>query len=130
MWDELDSQKMKEEAKKAQEWILDLGHTVSRMSLYEKTMAIFWVMKNLVGRAEWDHQTPDLENSSPESSQTVISALIHSLEVSVKRVEDKIDFLTACLGFQYPTSSSSGATKPGCPGSSQHFSQDLSYILL
>ena len=83
-----------------------------------------------MGRAEWDRQSPNLDNSSPDSWQNAISAMIQSLEVSVKRVEDKIDFLTACLGFQYPTSSSSGATKPGCPGSSQHFSQDLSYILL
>ena len=59
-----------------------------------------------------------LDNSSPDSWQNVISVMIQSLEVSVKRVEDKIDFLTTCLGFQYPASSSTGATKPGCPGSS------------
>ena len=87
-------------------------------------------MKNLVGRAEWDNQSPNLDNSSLESWQTDISASIQSLEISVKWVQDKIDFLTACLGFQYPASSSSGATKPGCPGSSQHFAQDLSDILL
>ena len=45
LWDELDSQKLKEEAKKAQEWILDPGHTVGQTSLYEKTIAIFRVMK-------------------------------------------------------------------------------------
>ena len=67
LWDELESQKLKEEAKKVQEWILDPGHTLGRMSLNEKSIALFWVMKNLLDRAEWDHQSPDLDNSSHES---------------------------------------------------------------
>ena len=41
IWDKLYSQKLKEEDKKAQEWIPDPGHTVSRMSLYEKYVALF-----------------------------------------------------------------------------------------
>ena len=55
LWDEIDSQKLKEESKKAQEWILDPGHTMGHTNLYEKLVALFWVMKNLVGSAEWDH---------------------------------------------------------------------------
>ena len=109
---------------------MDLGHTVGHTSLNEKSVVLFWVMKNLVGRVEWDRQSLDSDNSYPESCQTAISTLIHSVEASVKRVEDKVDFLIACLGFQFPASSISGATKPGCPGSSQNFAQDLSYILL
>ena len=41
LWDEIDSQKLKEEAKKAQEWILDLGHIVGQTSLYEKPSRYF-----------------------------------------------------------------------------------------
>ena len=51
--------------------------------------------------------------------------MIQSLEVFVKKVEDKIDFLTMCLGFKYPAYSSADAIKPSCPGSSQHLAQDL-----
>ena len=130
LWDELDSQKLKEESKKTRECILDPCHTVGCTSLYEKSVALFWVMKNLVGRVEWDHQSPDSDNSSLESWQTAISMSIHSVEASVKQVEDKIDSLTACLGFQFPTSLISGATRPSCPGSSQNYPKDLSYILL
>ena len=109
---------------------MDLGHTMGRMSLYEKSVALFWVMKNLVGRAKWDRESPILENSSLDSWKNAILTMIHSLEVSVKRVEDKNDFLTTCLGFQFSVSLGTNAIKPSCPSSSQHFSQDLSYILL
>ena len=54
LWAKLDNQKLKEECKKVKEWILDPSHTVGCMSLYEKLVVMFWVMKNLVGWAKWD----------------------------------------------------------------------------
>ena len=59
LWEELDNQKLKEECKKVEEWILDPGHMVGRVSLYEKSVALFWVMKNLVGQASWDYHFED-----------------------------------------------------------------------
>ena len=41
LWAELDSQKLKEEFKRVQEWILDPGHAVGHTSLYEKLVALF-----------------------------------------------------------------------------------------
>ena len=87
-------------------------------------------MKNLVGRAEWDQKSHSRDDSSPDSEQNVVLSLIQSLEISVKWMEDKIDFLTMCLGFQHPTLVSGAATKLEGTKSSQPFTQDLSYVLL
>ena len=114
---------MKEECKKVEEWILDPGHTVGGVSLYEKTVALFWVMKNLVCRVAWDRHSKDTGGSSPNPWKVSISA-------SVQRVKAKVDFLISCLGFQFPSSSLPEATKPNFLGTSQGGGQDLSYILL
>ena len=47
LWEEFDSQKLKDECKKVEYWILDLGNTVGQVRLYEKTVAVYWLMKNL-----------------------------------------------------------------------------------
>ena len=103
---------------------------MGRMSLYEKSVVVFWVMKNLVGKAEWDRQTTDSGTPSPDLWKSAISASIQHVEASVQRVEDKVDFLIACLGFQFLVSSIPSVAKLDCPRSTQNFGQDLSYILL
>ena len=80
-------------------------------------------MKNLVGRANWDHQNADKGGSAPDPWKCSISALI-------QRVEEKVDFLISCMGFQFPPSSMPGASKPKFPGSSEGGGKELIYILL
>ena len=57
LWQELDRQNLHEECRKAKEWILDPCQTVGRVILYEKTVALYWIMKNMVGRVAWDMQS-------------------------------------------------------------------------
>ena len=123
LWAELDNKKLKEECKKVEDWILDPGHTEGRASLYEKMVALFWVMKNLVGRAAWDRQSNDSGDPSLDPWKASISA-------SIQCVEAKANFLIACLGFQYPSPSIPGAAKSNFPGTTQCSGKDLSYILL
>ena len=137
LWAELDNKKLREECKKVEEWIMDPGHTMGHTSLYEKMVALFWVMKNLVGRAAWDHQSNDSGGPSLDPWKASISTLIQCVEdsvqhaeASVQHVEAKVDFLISCLGFQYPSPSILGATKPDFPITTQGSDQDLSYILL
>ena len=130
LWAELDTQKLKEESKKVQEWILDRGHTMGRTNLYEKSVALFWVMRELVGRDEWDRLTNDSGSPSPDPWKAAISASIQDVEASIQRVEDKVDFLIACLGFQLPSPSNLDAAKLDFPGSTETNAKDLSYILL
>ena len=130
LWVELDNQKLKEECKKVKEWILDPSHTVGCMSLYEKLVVMFWVMKNLVGKDEWDRHNNDSGGPSPDPWKDSISASIQLAEASIQRVEAKVDFLISCLGFQYPSPSIPSADKLDFPGTTQGSGQDLSYILL
>ena len=54
MWVELYKETLHEECCKAEDWILNPGHNASRLSLYERTVVIFWVMKNLIGHLMWE----------------------------------------------------------------------------
>ena len=49
LWQELNWQKLRDECKKVEDWILDLGHMVDHVSMYEITIAFYYLMKNLVG---------------------------------------------------------------------------------
>ena len=108
---------------KVKDWILDLGHTVGHVSLYEKMVVVYWLMKNLVDREDWDRQNVDKEGNAQDSWKLYISGV-------VQRVEAKVDFLISCMGFQYPPSPSPGVSKPGFSSTSQGGGQDLTYILL
>ena len=103
-WQELDRQKLREECKKVEEWILDPGHTVGRVSQYEKTMVVYWLMKNLVGWIEWDRKNVEKGDNAQYPWNFSISA-------AVQRVEAKVDFLISRMGFQYSPSPPLGAPK-------------------
>jgi len=53
LWEELDRDILHAECRKVEEWILDPGHIVGRIILYDKTVTLFWVMKKLIGRSVW-----------------------------------------------------------------------------
>ena len=48
LWEELDRDTLHEKCWKSDEWILDPGHNAARLSLYERMVALYWVMKNLI----------------------------------------------------------------------------------
>ena len=62
---ELDRNILYEECCKTKDSILDLGHNVGRIGLYECTMVLFWVMKKLLGEARWDMQEIGDEEEHP-----------------------------------------------------------------
>ena len=103
--------------------VLDPGHTMGRVKLYEKMVALFWVMKKLVGWATWDRHSEDSGGSSMDPWKASILA-------SIQWVEAKVDFLISYLGFKFPSPSLPGASKADFLGTGQGGGQDLSYILL
>ena len=124
LWQELDCQKLHEEYKKAEEWILDLGHTVGRVSLYEKTMAVYWIMKNLVGWAASDRL--NAKSGGDIQDQWRVSIL-----VDIQRLNSKVDFLINRLSFQVPEAPSTmDGHKSSVVSSSKDRMPDISYILL
>ena len=56
MWAELDKENLHEECCKAEDWILNPCQNASRINLYERTVVLFWVMKNLIGHSMWEKQ--------------------------------------------------------------------------
>ena len=91
LWGELDHEKLHAECHKIEEWILDLGQTVGRASLYDKMVAFFWLMKKHVGRFAWDKKGEDSEDKylkwrAPTSED-------------IQHLKSKLDFLISRLGF-------------------------------
>ena len=80
------------ECHKAEDSILDLGQTMGRVSLYEETFTLFWIMKNLMGRAASDKIS--------EAPEAMDEAQWHaSISLYIQHLGSKVDFLVSCLGF-------------------------------
>ena len=54
LWQKLDHQNLREECKKEEDWILDPCHNAGKLSLYERTMELYWVMENIIGHLMWE----------------------------------------------------------------------------
>ena len=41
------------------DWVTDPGNNASRLGIYERTISLYWTMKNLMGHVLWEKQKND-----------------------------------------------------------------------
>ena len=56
LWQEMERETLQEECGEVEDWVLDPGNNEGRLSLYERTVALFQVMKNMMGHSRWERQ--------------------------------------------------------------------------
>ena len=66
LWEEVDRDRLHEECRKVEDWILDPNHNVGKLSLYERTVALLWVMKNLIEQPAWDRKEENSVEVQPD----------------------------------------------------------------
>ena len=54
LWENLDEDTLSLKTKVTEEWIMDPRNNASWLGLYERIVALFWVMKNLMGHILWE----------------------------------------------------------------------------
>ena len=95
MWEELNRDTLHEEFPKEEDWILTLGNNAGRLILYERTVALFWVMKNLIGHSAWDKE--EMGEADGKLAQWW-----EKMTSDSKRLNQKMDTIKECLGMQVP----------------------------
>lgn len=56
LWADLDDEQVQQETKTLDDWVIGPGNTSIGMGFYECTVALYWVMENMLGQVLWERQ--------------------------------------------------------------------------
>ena len=103
---------------------MDHGQSVGKVNMYEKTMLLFWVMKNLIGMAAWDKEAVEEAADGMDQWRASITANINQLNIKVDLLLKRLRVLVL-LAPPRVTS-----LKPAKEGPCQGGIPNLPYVLL
>ena len=92
---EMDTDTLQEEFQKFEDQVMDLGNNVVYLNNYEWKIALYWVMKNIIGHAMWER----LEQNDGEEPTNQWRKVMQD---ESKEFHLKMDSILQSLGIRYP----------------------------
>ena len=51
-----------------EDWVIDLGNITTKLVVYNRTIALYWFVKNMTGKFMWERQQKEEGDDVPEQN--------------------------------------------------------------